>query len=275
MAYENDGSWCAIQCKCYKDDGTLDYKTLSTFFLTISRIKKRHKRKVNAILVYTGDRITPNADNTIQENHCHVIGQDEFRDSSIIWDGFPKLVARKPKQLRRHQTAAFNDVVKKLESADRGKLIMACGTGKTLTALHIAEKHAGAGKTVLYLVPSLSLIHQTMREWSENSQIKHHYAVVCSDITAGEDEDGDLSQLAFPPTTNVKELQKSFGKRPDTAMGVVFSTYQSIQVAAQALKGKPFDLVLCDEAHRTAGAEKEQRKSSTVHARTSQSSRAC
>ena len=260
MAEEKDGSWCAIQCKCYKDDGTLDYKTLSTFFTTVDRIKKRHKKKVNTILVYTGDRTTPNADSLIQENCCHVIGQDEFRDSSIIWDDFPKLRTRKPKQLRRHQTAALNDVVKKLESADRGKMIMACGTGKTLTALRIAEEHAGTGKTVLYLVPSLSLIHQTMREWSENSKIKHHYAVVCSDKTTGEDEDGDISQLAFPPTTDVSELQKSFGKRPDTAMGVVFSTYQSIQVAAKALKGKPFDLILCDEAHRTAGAEKEQRE---------------
>ena len=259
MAEENDGNWCAIQCKCYRDDGTLDYKTLSTFFSTVQAIAKRHKRKVNTILVFTGDRTTPNADKIIQINHCHVIGQDEFRDSSIIWDNFPKMRAREPKKLRRHQKAAFEDVVERLKSADRGKMIMACGTGKTLTALRVAEKHAGVGKTVLYLVPSISLIHQTMREWSENSLIKHHYAVVCSDKTAGEDEDGDISQLAFPPTTDVTELRESFEKRPDDAMGVVFSTYQSIQVAAKALGNEPYDLVLCDEAHRTAGAEKEQK----------------
>jgi len=259
IAEENDGSWCAIQCKCYQDDGTLDYKTLSTFFSTAESIETRHKRKVNTVLVYTGDRITPNAEIKIQSKHCHVIGQDEFRDSSIIWNNFPKMRVKKPKHLYAHQRAAFDDVVKSLKSASRGKLIMACGTGKTLTALRIAEKHAGIGKTVLYLVPSISLIHQTMREWSENAMIKHHYAVVCSDKTAGEDEDGDISQLAFPPTTDVAELKKSFGKRPAYAMGVVFSTYQSIQVAAKALGKKPFDLVLCDEAHRTAGAEKEQK----------------
>jgi len=259
MAEEKDGSWCAIQCKCYRDDGTLDYKTLATFFSTVKGIEKRHKQSVNTVLVYTGDRTTSNADKIIQLNRCHVIDQDKFRNSSIIWSNFPKIKARQPKQLRAHQQAAFDDVVKKLDTADRGKMIMACGTGKTLTALRIAEKHAGIGKTVLYLVPSISLVNQTMREWSENAVIKHHYAVVCSDKTTGEDEDGDISQLAFPPTTDTNELVRSFGKRPADSMGVVFSTYQSIQVAAKALGKKPFDLVMCDEAHRTAGAEKEEK----------------
>ncbi len=210
MAEERDGSWCAIQCKCYADDGTLDYRILSTFFATAGLIREKHRRKVNTVLVYTGDRTTPNADRAIRINHCHVIGQDEFRDSTILWEDFPRLHVRKPKSLYPHQQKALDDVLAGLKKADRGKLIMACGTGKTLTSLRIAEGHAGAGRAVLYLVPSISLIHQTMSEWSENARLEHHYAVVCSDRTVGGDEDGDISQLAFPrPRTRMSSGGRS------------------------------------------------------------------
>jgi len=268
VAEEKDGSWCAIQCKCYADNGTIDYKKLSTFFSTSKMIADRHKKKVNMILVYTGDRISPQADKAIKLNECHVIGQDEFRNSNIIWNDFPKLKVRKPKDLREHQIRALNDVIAGLEKADRGKMIMACGTGKTLTALRIAEKHVGVGGTVLYLVPSISLIHQTLREWSENATLKHHYAVACSDRTvgnAGEEEEGggDISELPFPPTTNAEELRRTLDAGPPDAMAVVFSTYHSIAAASKSMRDKPFDLVLCDEAHRTTGAEKEKSKNLT------------
>ena len=255
VAEEADGSLCAIQCKCYADDGTLDYKILSTFFSTSDLIRKELDRKVNTILVYTGDRTTPNADSAIRINRCHVIGQNEFRNSTIVWENFPRLRVRKPRTLYPHQERAFKDVMERLETADRGKLIMACGTGKTMTALKIAEKYAGVGKTVLYLVPSISLVNQTMSEWSENAGIDHHYAVVCSDKTVGDGEDGDISLLAFPPTTDVNDLKESFSTRKKDAMGVVFSTYHSIDVAKKAVS--EFDIVFCDEAHRTASAEKE------------------
>ena len=260
VAEETDGSWCAIQCKCYSDDGSIDYKHLSTFFSTAGMIADRHRKRVNTVLVYTGDRTSPQADRAIGIHRCHVIGQDEFRNSSIIWDGFPRLRARKPKELRAHQQRALRDVMAGLGRADRGKMIMACGTGKTLTALRIAEKLVGAGGTVLYLVPSISLIHQTLREWGENAEIRHHYAVACSDRTVGgmgeeEEGGGDISELPFPPTTDAAELAGALAAVPPGAMAVVFSTYHSIGAAAGAVSGS-FDLVLCDEAHRTTGAEK-------------------
>lgn len=265
VAEEVDGNWCAIQCKCYDDSGNLDLKTVGTFFAKTSSLEKKHKKKINTLLVYTGDRTTANADRVIEDHHCHVLDQEKFRNSSIIWTNFPMLHAKEPKELKRHQEVAFSDVVNGFKKRDRGKMIMACGTGKTLTSLRIAESIAGVGKSVLYLVPSISLIHQTMKEWSENAKLKHYYAVVCSDKTAGEDEDGSVSELAFSPTTDPKELAESFAKKPKATMGVVFSTYHSIDVASKALGDHPFDLVLCDEAHRTTGVEKDMTHFTKVH----------
>lgn len=265
VAEDIDGNWCAIQCKCYDDRGNLDLKTLGTFFAKATSLEKKHKKKVRTMLVYTGDRTTANADRVIDDHHCQVLDQEKFRNSSIVWADFPKLRTKKPKELRPHQKAALTNVVKGLEKTDRGKMIMACGTGKTLTALRIAESIAGIGKSVLYLVPSISLIHQTMKEWSENALLKHYYAIVCSDKTAGEDEDGSISELAYPPTTNPKELAERFAKKPKNTMGVVFSTYHSIDVASKATGDRPFDLVLCDEAHRTTGVEKDMTHFTRVH----------
>ena len=257
VAEEVDGSWCAIQCKCYADDGSLDHRKLSTFFNTADLIVKEHGKKVNTVLVYTGDRYSPQAERDIQIRDCHVIGQDTFRNSRIKWGRFPKLEAKKPKKLKEHQEDAMQAVVDGLKNADRGKLIMACGTGKTLTALRIAEKMVGAGGTVLYLVPSISLVHQTLREWSGNAEMPHHYAVACSDATVGrtdEDGGGDISELPFPPTTDASELKETLAAGPRGAMKVLFSTYHSVGAAAKA--AARFDLVLCDEAHRTTGVEK-------------------
>ena len=257
VAEQVDGSWCAIQCKCYADDGSLNHRKLSTFFNTADMIAKKHGKNVNTVLVYTGDRYSPQAEKDIDIRDCHVIGQDTFRSSRIEWGRFPKLEAKKPKKLKEHQEDAMQAVVEGLKNADRGKLIMACGTGKTLTALRIAEKMVGAGGTVLYLVPSISLVHQTLREWSGNAEMPHHYAVACSDATVGrtdEDGGGDVSELPFPPTTDAFELKKTLAAGPRGAMKVLFSTYHSVGAAAKA--AVHFDLVLCDEAHRTTGVEK-------------------
>ncbi len=258
MAEEQNGDWCAIQCKCYEDYSTLSMGSVSTFFNKATSLAKKHNKIVNLILVFTGDNITGHAERTIEDHTCHVIGQSAFGESSVIWDEFPKLKTRHTKELRHHQKMAFDDVIKGLKAHDRGKMIMACGTGKTLTSLRIAEKYAGTGKTVLYLVPSISLIHQTIREWSENAKIPHYYGIVCSDKSVGIDDDS-ITELPFPPTTKTEEIQGLFSKKPSRTMGVIFSTYHSIDVAAKALKNKPFDLVLCDEAHRTTGVEQDDK----------------
>lgn len=243
-----DGSLCAIQCKCYGDDETLTMKAISTFVARASSMKIKHK-----MLVYTGKGMTGNAKKITKD--VQLLSQEGLGDSSIDWSKYPDIVRKKPKELMDYQTEAVEAVLGGFGSSDRGKMIMACGTGKTLTSLHIAEKMRGSGKTVLYLVPSIQLIQQTMREWSENANTRHNYIVVCSDKTTG--EGGSVSELESPVSTDPRTLGKSLDAAPRGAMTVVFCTYHSLPVVSQASKkaGLEFDLILCDEAHRTTGVE--------------------
>jgi predicted helicase len=168
------------------------------------------------------------------------------------------------KKLRDHQRVALDKVRDGLAVRDRGKLIMACGTGKTFTSLKIAEELVPAGGTVLFLVPSISLLSQSLREWTQESEVELRPFAVCSDTKVGkrtkaqESEDISVVDLALPATTNPTRLHSQLS---DTAAGagrvtVIFSTYQSIAVVAeaQAMGLGDFDLVICDEAHRTTGA---------------------
>ena len=141
---------------------------------------------------------------------------------------------------------------------------MACGTGKTFTALRVAEAVAGVGGRVLYLVPSISLFAQTMREWATQKAVPHSYVGVCSDTRAGRsDEDASLQELEIPVTTDPAAVSRALREARPGAMTAVFCTYQSLAVVARAQDaiakdgGAPaFDLVLCDEAHRTTGVER-------------------
>ena len=147
----------------------------------------------------------------------------------------------------------MNDVLTGFKNHDRGKMIMACGTGKTLTSLHIAEKQVGKGGIVLYVVPSISLILQSMREWSDNANIRHNYMAVCSDKSTG--EDGSITELESPVSTYYKTLKPYIENKPKDAMTVIFSTYHSIDVVRKAMNNIGFDIIFCDEAHRTTGVE--------------------
>lgn len=139
---------------------------------------------------------------------------------------------------------------------DRGKLIMACGTGKTFTSLKVAENQTPANGRILFLAPSISLVSQTLREWTAESIEPIHAFVVCSDTKVGrETEDIRTHDLAFPATTDAKRLASAAQVVSKDRRTVIFSTYQSIQVvsAAQRLGLGEFDLIICDEAHRTTG----------------------
>lgn len=174
-------------------------------------------------------------------------------------------IRREPFGLRPHQREALDDVMAGFESSDRGKLVMACGTGKTFTALRIAEQAAGVGKRVLYLVPSISLLQQSMREWAEQRAIQHRFIGICSDTRAGRnDEDASLQELEIPVTTDAAAITSVLQKASADAMTVVFCTYQSLGLIEQAQdEGAPaFDVVLCDEAHRTTGVERPGDKTS-------------
>ena len=136
---------------------------------------------------------------------------------------------------------------------------MACGAGKTFTALRIAEAVAGVGGRVLYLVPSISLFSQSMREWATQRATAHRYVGVCSDTRAGRnDEDASLQELEIPVTTDPPAISRALREAGEDAMTVVFCTYHSLGIVerAQDEGAPPFDVILCDEAHRTTGVER-------------------
>jgi predicted helicase len=162
----------------------------------------------------------------------------------------------KPAKPWDHQREAIRDVVKGFKSTDRGQLIMACGTGKTLTSLFIKEK-LDAERT-LVLLPSLSLLKQTMQVWKTHAQVPFEALPVCSDKTVnqgGDEAVAHTSELGVPVTTDSAEIAAFLRRR--SGPRVVFSTYQSspeIAVAVAAGRVPAFDLVIADEAHRVAGS---------------------
>lgn len=178
------------------------------------------------------------------------------------------LSAPTTKQVRKHQAAAIEDTLTGFETHDRGKLIMACGTGKTFTSLRLAERIAGENPEdntyVLFCVPSISLLSQSLREWTAQRTLPMSTFAVCSDSrVTRSNEDISVMDLAFPATTDPKTLveqvttsaQRAATENTGKRLTVVFSTYHSIDVIHQAQgAGLPaFDLILCDEAHRTTG----------------------
>ncbi len=191
---------------------------------------------------------------------------------SIDWSQYLKTgqVNVTKRSLRSYQQTALQNVISGFKTHDRGKLIMACGTGKTYTSLKIAEAQTNNNGFVLFLVPSLALLSQTLSDWKQQSEFPIRAFAVCSDTTVGKktksgsiDELLTPNELNYPATTNeqdlAKHVQNAFKykeQNQEQGMVVIFSTYQSIEVIALAqnkLGMRPFDLVICDEAHRTAG----------------------
>lgn len=261
------GEFHAVQCKHYAEDYTLQKADIDSFFTASGKSWFKHR-----YIVATTSKWSKNARESLtdQQIPVSVITLDDLENSQIDWSRFhfrekPALKAKKG--LRPHQQEALTGVCRRFEAGEtRGKLIMACGTGKTFTALKIAEKVAGAGKRVLFLVPSLSLLSQTLREWTQDSKLPLHNFAVCSDSDVGRRHEEDSvfanrSDLQFPATTNAKSLanavQVAEHKHHADTMTVVYATYHSIGVIHQAQAQfclPKFDLIICDEAHRTTGA---------------------
>ena len=242
------GELCAVQCKCYADDTVLDAASVDSFIAAGVPDMK------NYILACTGP-ISKAALLKLRKARCQIMTRDDLR-YRFDWGAYPrKIVPPPPKKLKPYQEKALGDVISGFAGSDRGKLIMACGTGKTLVSLHVAEKLAGRGGAVLYLVPSISLILQSMREWSDNANMPHYYMAVCSDTTVRNTEQGTLTELEAPASTDAKALGDRADRMRDDALNVIFSTYHSVEVVERAMAGRKLDLILCDEAHRTTGVD--------------------
>ena len=257
VAQKTDGSLCAIQCKCYARDAKLSEKDVSNF-LALAGAKSGTRRVFGStIFVWTGHDITHGAAVLLEGHGCEVLNYHKLKKSSVEWGsllgGSPRRLEKY--RLRNHQKRAVDRVIAGFNDRDRGKLVMACGTGKTFVTLKVAERQAGRGCAVLYLVPSISLLQQSMREWAEQAGMPHRYIAVCSDTRVGrEDEDTSLSELEITPTTDPKKIARALEKNGEHML-VVFSTYQSVMQVSRAQKASNtvFDLVVCDEAHRTTG----------------------
>jgi predicted helicase len=255
----------AIQCKCYAEGYRVRKADIDSFFTASGK-----KPFTNRIIVTTTNNWNEHAEDALlgQQPPVNKIDLTDLENSQIDWSKYQPAkapVIKEKKKLRDHQVNALNSVEKGLATAERGKLIMACGTGKTFTSLKIAEKLAGKNKRVLFLVPSLSLLSQTLTEWTQESATPLHSFAVCSDSDVGKKRNKDddavntfAHELRYPATTEPKRLADEMAKRHDSEhMSVVFSTYHSIDVISTAQKEfnlADFDLIICDEAHRTTGA---------------------
>jgi len=263
VAETTTGELYAIQAKFYDEDANLTLRELSTFITAAGRKQYSH-----GLIFLTATRSTSHLREALQgqKTPINLVTLHDLDASQIDWAKYQpgaKPVLKPQKTLRPHQQTALTAVKAGLATADRGKLIMACGTGKTFTALKIAETLAGKGGRVLFLVPSLALLSQALTEWTQEAATPLHSYAVCSDSDVGkkhgEDDFVMLShELQYPATTEAKHLAAEIAKRHDGKhMDVVFSTYHSIDVISRAQKQydlAEFDLILCDEAHRTTGA---------------------
>jgi predicted helicase len=256
LVAEKDGQLYAVQCKNW--DNAVSWKDLGTFVGSLLRKDINFK---GGILV--ANKLTIEAERKIHEIKKDIIAipisdmEEYLEKAQASLEG--KQIEKKEKELRPYQKEAIESVIKGFRSNDRGKLIMPPGTGKTLVSLKIAESF-GKGSLILFLCPSIALLDQSIKAWKGDSEIPINTYAVVSDKGVGKDDELNAkSLLSHPATTSAEELIKIF-KLDKDKLNVIFSTYQSLDVIKQAqILGLPeFDLILSDEAHRTAGVSKKE-----------------
>jgi predicted helicase len=278
VALTNHNEYWAIQCKCYQESSTIDKPAVDSFLATSGREFKdedlKTTRFAQRLWISTTNKWGPNATQAITNQHPSVarINLHDLIEAPVDWEKLEQGIhgtnaVQEKKQLYAHVKEVRDKVCDYFTNHERGRLIMACGTGKTITSLKIAEKYTDGKGTILFLVPSIALVGQTLREWTSQADVTINPICICSDPEITKKKVvGDLdlinsTDIAWPATTDANYVLKQFKhyKEINNGMTVVFSTYQSIAVIAKAqavlLKnGFPeFDLIVCDEAHRTTG----------------------
>ncbi len=267
-----DGRWTAIQCKFYLPTTSLQKRHLDSFFEASGRsfvTENGTESFANRLIISTTDKWSSNAEAMLENQviPTNRIGLGAIGDSPINWDiAYPgseltiNLERKETFEPRAHQETAIAKTLEGFERHDRGKLIMACGTGKTFTALRLAERMAennGGRARVLFLVPSIALLSQTLKEWTAQTRVDLRSYAVCSDTKVSRGaEDIASYDLEVPVSTNGHDIAQRLEQRKRAAgLTVVFSTYQSLPAIhdAQQQGLEEFDLVICDEAHRTTG----------------------
>ncbi|GAA8314026.1 DEAD/DEAH box helicase [Helicobacter pylori] len=266
--------YIAVQCKFHQDSVSLN--DIATFLSKLqSGVGEVGFKK--GIIISTS-KLSSNALEEIEQirksKGIDIVGisEEDFIYSQIDWEKFDptqtqgELPLCDKKKPRPHQIEAIKATKEYFSNPKntRGKLIMACGTGKTYTSLKIME--ALEPKITLFLAPSIALLSQTFREYAQEKSEPFYASIVCSDDKVGkgkknknddDTDDIDFSELPNKPSTRLEdilsvcELAQKENKR-----FIIFSTYQSalrIKEAQEVGLGE-IDLVICDEAHRTVGA---------------------
>lgn len=259
------GELTAIQCKFYEPEHNLSKGDIDSFFTALGKAPF-----TKGIIISTTDKWGKNAEDALEDQSKPVsrLSLAEIAGSPIDWqvewagDDFEVTVEEAARhEPRLHQQTAVDKVFAGFGLGnERGKLIMACGTGKTFTSLKIAERTAQENNGhafILFCVPSISLLSQTLREWTAQTTMPLRAFAVCSDTKVSRAaEDSKVHDVAIPVTTKADQLAAAIAAHGESeGLTVVFTTYQSLPAVsgAQGLGAPPFDLVLCDEAHRTTG----------------------
>ena len=284
VAMTMDGNYWAISSKCYQETDQIEDSILMKFF-DASKLKFKDKsgKSINfhgTIFISTTNGWPSEAESALEkQNSIATVVRINLYDldlASLDWEKLDKgskaeEVRETKRDLMDHQKVAQEKALNYFSKSDRGKLIMACGTGKTFTSLRIAEKQTKDKGLILFLVPSIALLGQTLREWTTYANKPINTICICSDAQVSKkkgnnDDNEDISgiDLGLPASTDTKDIIRqfeSFHYKTGRGMTVVFSTYQSIGVIAEAQKAlrkkkgeaADFDLIICDEAHRTTG----------------------
>lgn len=284
-----EGEYWAIQCKCYAANAFINKPDVDTFLSTSGKRFETESGMtgfVQRLWISTTNKWNSTAEQTIRNQNPPVtrLNLIDLENDDVDWNSleqgiFGMASRSKPFTIREHQQQAIDQTHAyfKIDEATgqpahtRGKLIMACGTGKTFTSLRIAENETGGRGLVLFLVPSIALLGQTLRSWLQQALEPMMAVCICSDPQVSKQtkkNDNDTTSvvdLALPASTDVPSIVKQLQHaRRHNAEGltVVFSTYQSIEVISQAQRQLlketgdafgTFDLIICDEAHRTTG----------------------
>ena len=271
VAEKYTGKLVAIQAKFYSH--SIQKSNIDSF---LSELGKDFYE--SGIIVASTDKWGKNAEKSLEDRSDVIrIGISDLKNSRVDWNKFsfddPMIVSVKnKKKLRYYQEHVIKAAITHFEENSRGQLIMAPGTGKTFTSLKIAESLAKLSSEdqykILYLVPSIQLLTQTLRGWNSDTDMTISSMAVTSDRNASrgsikQDESNirvKASDIGFPATTSSKKVVENYQalmKQPKKDLLVVFGTYQSIDVLGEAQKnGFPeFDLIIADEAHRTTGAK--------------------
>lgn len=259
VAVTHNGEYHAVQCKMYDADHNLTMSDLKGFMTLSGKTCFSSRVIVTTVLNWTDDLDKALAH---QSKPLIRINLQELDESLIDWNQYilkDSVVLKDKKELRPHQRDAFNKTMEHMvvNGGDRGRIIMACGTGKTITSIRIAEKLVPDGGLVLVAVPSITLLAQTLREWAAESVHPIRLMAVCSDASASKDEDSQVRDIGYPSTTDPETLLKQYNGSPHNATKVIITTYHSMQVIIDAQNiGLPvIDVVLADEAHRTTGLD--------------------